>query len=246
MRRRRNGRMLVAATAIAISVPLLYFALERPAGQWLAFSVLFGFGCVMMYVYYATVYSTIQDVIEPSLRATAMALYFCAMYAFGGAIGPLVIGTTSDYYAHQKAVADDVDMDSLESVAKLPYRGHGLHSAMYLLPLVNVLLAGVLFAGAKTVGRDSENLQRWMREHSERIAGERGAKRSAPSRPAPRVRIFPWSLLPALWSTRPFETRHTAQIAALAEPTHSCGGAVAGPASMLGAGLVRRYHMIRD
>ena len=60
---------------------------------------------MMMYVYYATVYSTIQDVIEPSLRATAMALYFAAMYVFGGALGPTVIGKTSDYFAHQAAVA---------------------------------------------------------------------------------------------------------------------------------------------
>ena len=37
-----------------------------------------------MYTYYSTVYSTVQDVIEPSLRGTAMALYFCAMYALGG------------------------------------------------------------------------------------------------------------------------------------------------------------------
>ncbi len=78
LHRRRNGRMLVAAFAIAFSVPLMWFALERPAGEWFMFSVLFGLGCMMMYVYYATVYSTIQDVIEPSLRATAMALYFFA------------------------------------------------------------------------------------------------------------------------------------------------------------------------
>ena len=77
LRRRRNGRMLLAAWAIALAVPLLYFALAQPAGEWILFGVLFGLGCMMMYVYYATVYSTIQDVIEPSLRATAMALYFC-------------------------------------------------------------------------------------------------------------------------------------------------------------------------
>ena len=99
LHRRRNGRMLVAAFAIAFSVPLMWFALERPAGEWFMFSVLFGLGCMMMYVYYATVYSTIQDVIEPSLRATAMALYFFAMYVFGGALGPTIIGNTSDHFA---------------------------------------------------------------------------------------------------------------------------------------------------
>jgi MFS family permease len=172
LRRRRNGRMLVAAVALGLSVPLLYFALDRPAGQWFIFSVLFGLGCMMMYVYYATVYSTIQDVIEPSLRATAMALYFCAMYAFGGALGPLVIGTTSDYYASQAAVADGVYLAELDAAEKLPYRAQGLRGAMYLLPLVNLMLAGTLFAGARTVSNDSAKLQRWMQERTDAMLRE--------------------------------------------------------------------------
>jgi len=175
LRRRRNGRMLLAAVAIALSVPALYFALGQPKGNWLAFSVLFGLGCMFMYVYYATVYSTIQDVIEPSLRATAMALYFAAMYVFGGALGPTVIGQLSDHYATQAAVEDGLDLTSLDAAGKLPYRATGLNGAMYALPIASLLLAGALFAGARTVNRDVENLQRWMREQT---AGDApGAKR---------------------------------------------------------------------
>ncbi|MBI3836375.1 MAG: MFS transporter [Planctomycetia bacterium] len=170
LRRRRNGRMLLAAIAIAVSVPLLYFALGRPAGEWLAFALLFGSGCALLYAYYATVYSTIQDVIEPSLRATAMALYFCAMYAFGGALGPTVIGKSSDYFAHRAAVIDGVNLEGLDKTAELkslePYRGEGLNTALYALPVTSLLLALTLFAGARTVTRDAENLQTWMRESS--------------------------------------------------------------------------------
>jgi len=167
IRRRRNGRMLLAAVAIALAVPLMYFALGQPAGEWLTFSILFGLGCAMMYVYYATVYSTIQDVIEPSLRATAMALYFAAMYVFGGALGPTVIGKTSDYFANAKAVAADVQLETLDAAGKLPYRAYGLNQALYLLPLVSAGLALSLFAGARTVNRDVDNLQRWMREQTD-------------------------------------------------------------------------------
>jgi MFS family permease len=169
LRRRRNGRMLLAAVAIAFSAPLLYFALARPAGDWLVFSILFGLGCMMMYVYYATVYSTIQDVIEPSLRATAMALYFCAMYLFGGALGPTVIGRTSDYFAHQAADTDAADWANLDNAGKLPYRAYGLNTALYALPIMSVVLAGTLFAGARTVRADADKLQQWMRESA---AGE--------------------------------------------------------------------------
>src|SRR4029079_15395012 len=128
----------------------MYFSLGQPAGQWLAFSVLFGLGCMMMYVYYATVYSTIQDVIEPSLRATAMAHYFAAMYVFGGALGPTVIGKTSDYFANRAAVGkpshccpnraaviEGVDLTTLDPAAKLQYRSYGLNTALYALPVVS-------------------------------------------------------------------------------------------------------------
>ncbi len=166
LHRRRNGRMLLAAVAITFSAPLMYFALEMPPGEWLVFSLLFGLGCMMMYVYYATVYSTIQDVIEPSLRATAMAIYFAAMYVFGGALGPTVIGQTSDYFAQQKVAAEAADWSTLDAAGKLPYRAHGLNSALFMLPLVSLALAGTLFAGARTVSADAEKLQRWMRETS--------------------------------------------------------------------------------
>ncbi len=170
LRRRRNGRMLLAAFAIALSVPLLYLALGQPAGSWIPFALMFGCGCALLYVYYATVYSTIQDVIEPSLRATAMAIYFFAMYVFGGALGPTVVGKTSDYFAHVAAANDGEVLENMEKATELkalePYKGVGLNRALYLLPLMSLLLAGTLFAGARTVTADSEQLQRWMRENA--------------------------------------------------------------------------------
>jgi MFS family permease len=168
---RKNGRMLVAAVALAISVPLLYFSLERPAGDVLGFSALFFAGCGMMYTYYSTVYSTVQDVIEPSLRGTAMALYFCAMYAFGGMFGPPVFGAVSDHFTARAAVQEGVSLEGLTGAERQkalePFKPIGTHSAMYLLPLVNLGLAAVLFAGTRTVAADAERLQKWMRETTE-------------------------------------------------------------------------------
>ena len=167
---RKNGRLLVAAIALAISVPLLYFSLQRGPGDVLGFSALFFAGCGMMYTYYSTVYSTVQDVIEPSLRGTAMALYFCAMYAFGGMFGPPAFGAVSDYYTAQAAVQQGVSLEGLQGIERQkalePFKAVGTHSAMYLLPLVNLGLAIVLFAGARTVAADAERLQTWMREAS--------------------------------------------------------------------------------
>src|SRR5262245_51970060 len=100
-RRRVNGRLLVGAGSIVIAFPLMYLALRRPSGDIVTFSLLMGTGCGVMYAYYSTVYSTIHDVVEPSLRGTAMALYFFAMYVLGASLGPIGTGLASDYFQFQ-------------------------------------------------------------------------------------------------------------------------------------------------
>ena len=162
MRRRANGRLLVGAIAILISAPLHYLALGRPPGDTLGFAVLMGLGVAAMYAYYSTVYSTIQDVIEPSLRGTAMALYFFAMYVLGASLGPLGTGLASEYFTKRAAHAAGVVETSQQALER--FRAEGLHSAMYLIPILGALLTLVLFAGSRTVTKDMEKLQRWMRE----------------------------------------------------------------------------------
>ncbi len=104
-RRRVDGRLLVGMGSIVICSPLMFLALMRPSGDIWAFALLMGTACGVMYAYYATVYSTIHDVVEPSLRGTAMALYFCAMYLLGASLGPVGTGLASDYFTFQAASA---------------------------------------------------------------------------------------------------------------------------------------------
>jgi fructose-specific phosphotransferase system IIC component len=59
-----------------------------------------------------------------------------------------------------------------------PYIAEGLHSALYIIPILGVLLAIVLFAGSMTVAKDMERLQRWMRESAEK-SQPAGAKAGA-------------------------------------------------------------------
>ena len=95
-RSRSNGRLLVATAAMFLSAPLIYLGLNQPPGSIASFMIFTGAGVMFVYVYYASVYAAIQDVIEPGLRGTAMALYFFAMYLVGGAFGPSVMGKLSD------------------------------------------------------------------------------------------------------------------------------------------------------
>jgi MFS family permease len=180
--RRVDGRLVVGMMSIVISAPLMFLALMRPAGDVLGFGLLMGAGCGVMYAYYATVYSTLHDVVEPSLRGTAMALYFCAMYVLGASLGPLGTGLVSDYFTFQAASAagavqplpfGDLMAAEFRSLvgetkgfdlrALEPFRAQGLHTALYIVPALASVLAVVLFAASRTVTRDVKRLQDWMR-----------------------------------------------------------------------------------
>jgi MFS family permease len=106
------------------------------------------------------VYPTIHDIVEPSLRGTAMSMYFCAMYLAGASFGPVATGFISDFLTAQAATSAGV----VEHTAKAlePFRAEGLHAAMYTIPLLALLLAVVLFAASRTVTRDVESLRAWI------------------------------------------------------------------------------------
>jgi predicted MFS family arabinose efflux permease len=190
-RRRVDGRLIVGTLSIVLCAPLMFLALMRPSGDIWAFALLMGTGCGVMYAYYATVYSTIHDVVEPSLRGTAMALYFCAMYVLGASLGPVGTGLVSDYFTFQAATAAGVvqplpfgelmlaELRSLVGESKgfdvralEPFRAQGLHTAMYLVPLLATILALVLFAASRTVRTDVDKLQAWMAASARQAASK--------------------------------------------------------------------------
>ncbi len=162
MKRRTNGRMIVGTAAIALSIPFLYFALGQPRGATTTFLVLMGAGCALMYFYYSTVYSTIQDIVEPGLRGTAMAVYFFAMYVLGASLGPYATGLMSDFFT--KRAAQISGITDFSQTALEPFRAEGLHTAMYAIPILSVLLTIVLFAASRTVSKDIEKIQSWMKK----------------------------------------------------------------------------------
>lgn len=155
---RSDGKLLLSSVTMLISAPCVYFALRQQPGETVAFMILMGTGTMFMFVYFSCVYSSIQDVIEPALRGTAMALYFFAMYLLGGCLGPLVTGMLSDHFA-MKAM-----MTAGASEMTEQFKAVGLHSAMYAIPIICALLAFVLFAASRTVSADVEKLRKWLRE----------------------------------------------------------------------------------
>jgi MFS family permease len=160
-RTRPNGRLLVASTAMFLSAPLIYLGLDQAPGSIVPFMIFTGAGVMFLYVYYAGVYAAIQDVIEPGLRGTAMALYFFAMYFVGGAFGPTVTGKIADLFARRAMEAAGVAV-----TAKVPdqFREIGIHEAFYIVPAICAALGVVLFAASRTVAADMRRLSDWYEQ----------------------------------------------------------------------------------
>jgi len=154
--RRDGGRLMTSAVALGLSVPLLVLFLAQPRGQ---VGLALAFVCpalLLMYLYYAPAYATLQDVVEPSRRGAAIAVYFCAMYVLGASLGPVGTGVLSDWLAARAAAAAG------SAVVDETLRAQGLHEAMYLVPALSAVLALVLVAGARAAVRDRRALVQWM------------------------------------------------------------------------------------
>lgn len=157
-----GGRMMLSAVMFFLAAPLTYFALVAAPGSTMGYVVPMALGVAAMYVYYSTTYSTIQDLVEPSLRGTAMATYFCAMYLLGASGGPYLLGMLSDHYTTAAAAAAGVVATT--PAALEPFRGAGLHTAMFVVPILNLALTACMFAASRTVPRDIAKMQAWMKE----------------------------------------------------------------------------------
>ena len=164
--RRPHGRLLLTALALLASAPAAYCALSQPPGHLLRFIVPLGFAWMLMYSYYPNVYSTIQDVLEPTLRGTGMALYFLAMYGMGAFLGPVAAGWMSDLLASRSAARAGVVLVKGVPIPE-QFKALGLHQAMYMVPVLGVALAAVVFAGSLTVRRDIRRLEDWRRRGAE-------------------------------------------------------------------------------
>jgi MFS family permease len=157
VRKRPDGRLLIASLAILASVPATLLALSQAPGSLARFALIQAAATMMMYVYYPTVYSAIQDILEPSLRGTGMAVYFMAMYLFGAALGPVATGWLSDHFARSLSLGAQGGTSMQASLES--FKALGLLRAMYTIPVLGVVLAGVLFAGSRTVAKDASRLE---------------------------------------------------------------------------------------
>jgi predicted MFS family arabinose efflux permease len=148
--RRKDGRMLIAATAALVSVPLAALGVLQQRGAYWAAGLFFTLAYATLVMYYGPVYSAIQDIVAPRQRGTSMAIYFMAMYMCGASFGPLFTGKLSDWLAHRAAA-----LAGSGTVAEA-FKAVGLQQAMLVVPVLSFALAIVLYAGSRMITRDMQ------------------------------------------------------------------------------------------
>ncbi len=151
--RSERGRLLFGSLNLFISGILVLSALFLSDRFAFQFSLLFGLGWLVSYNYYTSVYPAIQDIVEPRLRATAMALYFALMYLLGGAAGPAVVGWFSDYLSRLAM------LNSGASEMSKSFKAIGLHDSMYLIPIAVLLTSLFVFLASRSFPTDAKKMK---------------------------------------------------------------------------------------
>ena len=146
--RRKDGRLLCAAVLALVAIPFACVGILQPAGSLYLAMAFLAVTYASLTTYYGLVYSAIQDIVAPNQRASAMAIYFMAMYMCGASFGPLFTGKLSDVLAHRAAL-----LAGSPSVTET-FRAVGLQQAMLVIPVLCTALAFVLYMGSRTIIAD--------------------------------------------------------------------------------------------
>jgi MFS family permease len=148
-RRRPDGRMLIAALASAMAAPAAFIGVRQGLGSLYVAVIFLALAYGLLNVYYGLVYASIQDIVPPGVRGTAMAIYFLVMYLGGASFGPVLTGKLSDYLAHRAA-----GLPAGVKVAEA-FRATGLQQAMFVIPVLALALAVVLWMGARSMAHSA-------------------------------------------------------------------------------------------
>ncbi|MFT3800235.1 MAG: MFS transporter [Burkholderiaceae bacterium] len=143
-----RARLIYGAVSMFGAAALTWLALRSGTGEFTTFVALFAVGWLLQYNFYSVAYPAVQDIVEPRLRATAMAIFFALLYVLGGALGPVLVGALSDHGAQAAMVAAGA------STMTDHFKGIGLHGAMVVVPAALAVTGLALLAAIRTFPSD--------------------------------------------------------------------------------------------
>jgi predicted MFS family arabinose efflux permease len=128
----RSRLRLTAGIMLAAALPMFLALRVAPGGAGAAVTLaMVAYG--MMQMYYGLVYAAIHDLAPAPARGRAMSQYLLVTYLGGASWGPLATGRLSDWLARASGLGGEAA------------RAAGLHGAMYVVPALAVVLAGILW-----------------------------------------------------------------------------------------------------
>ncbi len=151
--RSEQGRLIFGAAAMVVASLATFYALWVGKGAVGTFALAFAVGWLFQYQFLVCVFPAIQDVVEPRLRAVAVAIFFALVYVLGAALGPTIVGFLSDRAAQAAMIAAHA------SHMSLAFRAIGLHQAMYLIPVMLLATGVALFYASRTFSADADAMK---------------------------------------------------------------------------------------
>ena len=143
------NRLVFGGVSLALASVGAWYAFTLSKDQAALFVMVFACAWLLQDAYYVSVLPAIQDVVDPRLRGTAMAIYFAAINILGGAIGPVLVGRLSDHYADAAALA--VGATGMTE----QFKAIGLHDAMMAVPVALLISALAVLVAARHFQSDS-------------------------------------------------------------------------------------------
>jgi MFS family permease len=147
--RSQTGRLMMGGTCLVVAAGATWYAFGLGPESVGRFIAVFGFGWLMQYAFFVSVYPAMHDIVEPKLRGTAVAIFTAVISLVGGAFGPVVVGLLSDHYARTAM------MQTGETMAPEQFRAIGLHDAMGVVPIALLATAIAIFVAARTFPADA-------------------------------------------------------------------------------------------
>jgi predicted MFS family arabinose efflux permease len=144
VKRDPRGYAWVAVFGLVLAIPLYIFGFTRH--DWLSALLLLIAGGAAQQLYLAPTFAVAQNIVEPRMRATSIAIMSAVWSILGIGLGPVIAGNLSDRFAAALKTASMGDVLTLcRQAGCADFSATGLQYAMITASTVIYSLAAVLF-----------------------------------------------------------------------------------------------------
>jgi predicted MFS family arabinose efflux permease len=155
--------MTLPAVAFVIGTPFFYAGMFAPTVTLCL--LLLAIPTALNSIWYGPVYASVQGMVRPQTRATAVAIMFFVINLVGLGAGPTTIGIVSDMIATSLYTGADFSADCARGgplatdASCLTAQAEGLRWSLSVVALVGVLAVGFFFMARRTIREDLAKAQ---------------------------------------------------------------------------------------